>query len=116
MSSTDTTYKYYCDKCKYGTNAKNHYSQHCKTTLHLTGKRKVRTDRKVDSYNCDICDYTATNHINYKSHKLNNHSTIEERKTQFTYYCDCCNFGVFMKSSYNKHMNTNKHKMKSKKK
>ncbi len=44
---------------------------------------------------------------------LNNHSTIEERKKQFSYYCDDCDFGVYIKSSYDKHIKTNKHKMRS---
>ena len=46
-----------------------------------------------------------------KLHILNNHSTKEERKTGFKYYCEYCNYGNFAKTSYDTHLNTKKHKL-----
>ena len=43
---------------------------------------------------------------------INNHSTKEERKDKFKYYCECCDFGVFVKSMMDTHLNTNKHQLK----
>ena len=38
------------------------------------------------------------NKNNYLNHILNNHSTKEEQKEKFKFYCDWCDFGVFVKS------------------
>jgi len=105
-------YKYNCEKCKYGTNIESSYKKHLQSTLHKTGKRKTRSDKKTDLYKCDICDYSSTNEYNYKTHYLNNHATIKEKKKQFTYYCDVCNFGTFIKTCYDIHLETKKHKRK----
>ena len=52
------------------------------------------------------------NKNNYLNHILNNHSTKEERKEKFKYYCNCCDFCVFVKSMMDNHFNTNKHQLK----
>ena len=109
----ETEYNYICEKCHYKTNIQGSYKAHLKTTLHRTGKRKERKDKQADIYKCKKCDYETTSCYNYKVHKLNNHSTIEERKKGFKYYCKKCNFGVFTKTSYNLHKNTKKHKNKT---
>lgn len=109
----NTEYKFNCDKCNYHTNIMISYNKHLEGTLHKTGKRKTRSDRKKDIYKCDLCEYSSTNEHNYKTHFLNNHSTKEERKKQFTYYCDRCDFGNFIESCYETHINTKKHKMKT---
>lgn len=106
-------YKFYCDKCKYGTNMKDSYDKHNKSTLHLTGKRKVRKDRKVDKYKCDKCTFETTREINYKSHCLNNHSTPTEKKAKYPYYCEKCDFGVFIENAYKRHLDTKKHKIRT---
>lgn len=103
--------KYYCEKCNYSTNLKNSWKQHCETTLHKTGKRKVRKDKLDKEYKCEKCDYISKNKNNYLTHILNNHSTKEEKKKGFKYYCESCDFGVFVKSMFDKHLATNKHKM-----
>ena len=69
-------------------------------------------DQKTAIYKCSECDYETTKNNNYLTHKLNNHSTKEERKDKFKYYCDCCDFGVFVKSMMDTHLNTNKHQLK----
>ena len=36
-----------------------------------------------------------------KLHILNNHSSIEEKKKGFKYYCETCNYGVINEKKYN---------------
>lgn len=101
-------HKYYCEKCNYGTNIKHCLLQHNETNYHKTGL-KVRKEEKV-IYKCELCDYENVNKNNYLTHKLNNHSTKEERKEKFKYYCDKCDFGVFTESMFNQHNETKRHK------
>jgi hypothetical protein len=100
---------YYCEKCNYKCNTLYSYKQHLGTTIHQTGKRKERSDKT--NYKCEKCNYENNNKINYLNHILNNHSTSEERKTKFKFYCEYCDFGVFVNSIMEKHLNTTKHKL-----
>ena len=101
--------KYICEKCNYKTNYKSQWNNHLGTILHKTGKRKTRTDKKY-SDNCPKCEYIASNNTNMKLHILNNHSIKEKRKVGFKYYCECCDFGTFGKTIYNKHIQSKRHK------
>jgi hypothetical protein len=102
-------YKYYCDKCNYGTDIYHSLQQHNKTILHNTGKRGNKTsENKI--YKCNHCDYVSKEKNNYLTHQLNNHSTKEQREKNFKYYCKACDFGVFTESSMNIHLKTAKHK------
>ena len=101
--------KYKCEKCRYETNFKSQWENHIKTELHKTGKRKTRSDKKYPE-KCPKCNYKPTTNINMKLHTLNNHSTKEERKEGFKYYCECCDFGTFGKTIYDKHIGTKRHK------
>lgn len=56
--------------------------------------------KEKEHYNCN----------NFMTHKLNNHSTKEERKQEFKYYCETYDFGVFTESSFEKHKDTIRHK------
>ena len=67
----------------------------------------------AENYKCDKCEYITNTKLNIKTHTLNNHSSKEEKKTGFKFYCDKCDFGVFTETSFNLHLNTKKHKMKS---
>jgi len=102
--------KFYCEKCNYRTDIASCYKQHLETTLHKIGKRKERCDKTL--YKCNKCSFENNNKNNYLNHILNNHSTKEERKEKFKYYCECCDFGVFVKSMMDTHLNTNKHQLK----
>jgi hypothetical protein len=42
-------------------------------------------------------------------HKLNEHSSNEQREKEFKYYCKNCNYGSISIDLFNKHLNTNKH-------
>lgn len=92
---------------------KGDYTKHCKSYFHLTGKRKPRKDNKQNDYICKHCGYKSTNKLNYNQHLLNNHTSNDQRKTSFKYFCDKCNFGINVESLYKKHCNTKKHKIKT---
>ena len=106
-------YKHFCEKCNYKTDLLSSYKKHLESTLHITGKRKIRKDRKVDVYKCDKCNYESVNELNFKTHNLNNHLSKEERKLQFKFYCDKCDFGCFTETCYTSHIQTQKHKIKT---
>ena len=101
--------KYNCDKCNFKCNTKARWEAHIDTELHKTGQRKKRSDFK-EPFKCDDCDYTTKNITTMKIHKLNKHSTKEERSKQFTLYCKYCDYGSFSKDSLEIHNNTEKHK------
>lgn len=111
MEKTDKT-QYSCAKCNYTTIRKSDYNKHCKSTKHITGERKERINKK--NYNCSICNYETINKNNYQQHMLNNHTTNEDRKAKFKYFCEPCNFGIQVESLYTKHCGTNKHNRKIK--
>jgi hypothetical protein len=100
-------YKFFCQKCNYGTNIRNSLIQHNETNFHKTGLKK-RKDEKIN-YKCELCEYKNINKNNYLTHKLNNHSTIEERNIKFKYYCNKCDFGVFSESSFKLHKDSVRH-------
>ena len=106
----EVNYKFYCEKCKYGTNIKHLILQHNETVLHLTGKRGNKRIKEIEIYQCLECEYNSKNKNNYVTHTLNNHSIKEERKKQFKYYCNNCDFGVFTESSFEKHKSSLRHK------
>jgi hypothetical protein len=103
--------KYYCDKCIFGCDHKSRWLQHLETGLHKTGviDKKTRSDKKYPM-KCKHCEEIIKNSSNMKQHILNFHSTKEERKLGFKYYCEYCDFGTFAKSFYDKHNTTSKHK------
>jgi len=102
-------YKFFCEQCNYGTNIRYSLIQHNETELHRTGQRKKKPIKIKEEYKCAECEYKSTNKNNYLTHKLNNHSTKTERKEQFKYYCEICDFGVFTESSLEKHNQSLRH-------
>jgi len=48
--------------------------------------------------------YTKTRITNIKLHYLNNQANKEERKKEFKYYCEECDFGNFSKGLFKLHM------------
>ena len=100
----------HCEKCNKTFTSNAHYLIHCETELHKTGERGKKLIKEKEIFSCDKCDFSSTNKNNYLTHKLNNHSTKEERKQQFKYYCDICDVGVFSESSFNNHKETIRHK------
>ena len=104
----DKNYKYICEKCNYKCNIISRWEKHINTELHITGKKKIRSDYK-GIQECKKCDYKTKNTYSLKEHILNYHSTIEERVKEFKYYCKDCDYGTFSIDIINKHNNTKKH-------
>jgi hypothetical protein len=101
---------YICEKCNFKTNIKARWEKHIDTELHKTGIRKKRSDCK-DPLKCESCEYETKNKTTLLKHKLNNHSTKEERSEKFKYYCKFCDYGTFSIDSFDIHNNTDKHKI-----
>jgi hypothetical protein len=55
----------------------------------------MRCDKVLEP-KCKLCDYTTRRTTNMKLHYLNNHAN-KERKKEFKYYCEACDFGNFSK-------------------
>lgn len=105
----EKTNKYICDNCNFKCNTKARWEAHINTELHKTGQRKLRCDYK-EPYKCENCEYKTKNITTMKIHKLNKHSSKEEREKEYIYYCKCCDYGSFSKDSFNLHIETIKHK------
>ena len=101
--------KYICEKCNFKSDYKNSYEKHLKSELHLTGKRKIRNDKKIPD-KCPHCLYTTKVNTDMQTHIISKHMTQEEQKEKFTYYCDYCKWGVLYKSQYDNHLESIKHK------
>lgn len=109
MDNTDQKqYVYSCDKCEFYTNAKSMWDKHIISGKHQNGIRAVRCDKKLPT-KCPHCDFIPKTSITARQHLLNIHSTKEDRKKQFKYYCDNCDFGTFAEQIYNTHLKTEKH-------
>lgn len=100
--------EYVCEKCNYKTEIKSCYEKHLNTELHKTGKRKIRTDKKVIEQ-CPHCDYTSKVNTDMQTHLIR-HLSEEEQKKKFNYYCDHCKIGYLYESQYNLHIVSTKHK------
>jgi len=97
-----------CEKCGFECRYKTQWNEHIETELHKTGKKKKRSDTK-EPLKCEHCDYKTKNETTMKLHKLNVHSTKEERKSGFKYYCGYCDVGTFSKDIIENHENSQKH-------
>ncbi len=100
-------YKYNCDCCQFYTNYISAWEKHEETEKHKSGgiQRKIRRDKKIrEEIKCNICDYKHIREDCIKSHILNNHSTKEQRKGEYKYYCDKCDFGTFSNQRFSEHL------------
>ncbi len=101
-------YKYNCDNCKFSCNEISKWNKHIETVKHKTGKKKQRSDF-AGPYKCEKCNYETINKTTYRQHILNNHSTIEDKKKEYRYFCELCGFGSFSKDIIDKHNLSKKH-------
>ena len=102
--------KYYCECCNYKCIYPAHWKQHIDSEKHKNnGKRKTRSDKVLEP-KCKHCEYTTKNLTCMKVHCLTQHSTKEERKNEFKYYCDKCDFGTYAEILFTRHCETKKHK------
>ena len=97
--------KYICEKYNFKCNIAS------TSKYNITSNRYKKSDYK-EPIKCDYCNYETKNITTLKMHKLNNHSTIEEIKKEFKYYCSYCDFGCLYKNFMIKHNKTIKHKYK----
>ena len=97
---------YHCNICNYTCLYQSHWKQHIESEKHKNnGVRKPRKDKKLDPQ-CKFCVYSTTSSTNMKLHYLNNHANKEERKNEFKYYCEACDFGNFSKGLFKLHNDT----------
>ena len=68
------------------------------------------TDKK-EVGKCKQCEYETQSYSTMLKHILNKHSSKEERKKQFKFYCETCDFGTFSKDTFAVHESSNKHKI-----
>lgn len=101
-------YKYFCENCDFHCREISKWNQHIETEKHKTGKR---ADYK-GKYKCEKCNYETINIIAYKQHKLNKHSTKEEKEKEYPHFCKLCNFGTFSEKTIENHNKSIKHKYK----
>ena len=108
--------KFYCEKCNYKCKFEYLYNRHLLSGKHINGKIiRIHTNKKEKLiHKCEKCDFTSTHFYNFKTHILNYHSSIEKRKKEYPYYCECSDYGIFSIDNYNKHLLTKKHIIKSK--
>ena len=105
----ETKTKYYCECCNYNCLYPAHWKQHIESEKHKNqGKRKPRSDKILEP-KCKICNYITNNLTCMRVHILTNHSTNEERKKEFKYYCEKCDFGTFAEILFTRHNETKKH-------
>lgn len=101
-------YRYVCEKCAFFTNAKSTFNIHLSTEKHKNGKKAIRCDKKYPE-KCPKCNYKPKGYTNFVKHTLIYHSSKEERKERFTFFCENCDFGTFSEKLFNNHKNTDKH-------
>ena len=99
--------KFKCEKCNYETKNKHSYNKHIETILHITGEKKIRSDKKNNK--CDECNNEYSSQRALKEHKLNKHSNKKEKKVEYKYYCEICNVGKNNKLVYEKHIKSDRH-------
>ena len=100
---------YYCECCKYKCIYPAHWKQHIENEKHKNkGKRKIRSDKILEPQ-CKECNYTTNNLTCMKVHCLTHHSNKEERKRDFKYYCEKCDFGTYAEILFTRHCESKKH-------
>jgi hypothetical protein len=107
---TENEYRYSCEKCAFFSNAKSTYEIHLSTGKHKRGHNTVRCDKKYPE-KCPLCNYEPKSNVNYMQHYLTFHSTKDDRKEKFAYFCEKCDFGSFSKKTFSVHENTMRHKL-----
>ncbi len=100
-------YKYECIKCNYLTNYKSSYDKHLISSIHITGEKKIRSDKKDNK--CEICYEIFASQQSLKDHKINKHTDIKSKKEKYKYYCESCLIGTNTESIHKKHIESKKH-------
>jgi hypothetical protein len=102
--------KYHCETCNFGSNYISIWNQHIETTKHKNNGKTIRYNKKEPlNKKCDKCNFIAKHSEGLMIHNLIQHSSVEEKEKEFTYYCKECDFGTFYENTYIKHCQTKKH-------
>lgn len=75
--------------------------------MNKTNKKKVGRP-SLPIKKCNFCKYETRFKRSMLLHNLNNHYTKAQRKEIFPYYCEHCDYGSFIKTTYEKHLTKNK--------
>ena len=94
--------KLYCECCDFTANANAFWLKHIETQKHKRNGTKKPTT-------CDLCNYKSVSHWNVKMHKIQKHSTKEERSKQ-KLYCSECDIACMCQIYFDKHMASTRHK------
>jgi hypothetical protein len=105
--------KYFCEKCNYRCKFKSLFIKHTKSIAHIGENNEIPNDLASSVLSCDKCNFKTFYSQNFKNHKLNNHSSFEERKKEFPFFCEVCNIGFFSKILLNNHNSSKKHLMRT---
>ena len=94
--------KLYCECCNYTATANTFWLKHLETQKHKRNGQKKTTE-------CDLCDYKSISHWNVKMHKIQKHSTKEER-SKMKFYCGECDVVSMCQLYFDKHLAGIRHK------
>jgi hypothetical protein len=86
----------------------SHWKQHIESNKHKNGGIQTRSDKVLEP-KCKFCNFESNNLTNMTVHVLTKHSTPEQRKNDFKYYCEKCDFGTFTQILFTRHLETQKH-------
>ena len=92
----------YCKLCEYKTIINADWLRHINTQKHKRNGQKKSTK-------CDLCEYESISHWNIKMHKIQIHSSKEE-KSKCKYYCKDCDIVLMCSAYMDKHTNGKHHK------
>jgi hypothetical protein len=98
----ETNNKLYCECCNYTATANAFWLKHLETQRHKRDGIKKPTF-------CDLCNYKSISHWNVNMHKIQKHSTKEER-SKLKLYCSACDIVCMCQKYFDKHMESTRHK------
>jgi len=97
-----------CEQCEISFPYKSKYEAHLQSKRHTGLPKKTRKDKIWDP-KCKQCNFEAAHFTSMQTHMLTKHGTPQERKTQFKYYCQQCDFGTMGEILWKRHEETQKH-------
>ena len=104
--------QYKCEDCDKNYQFSHQLKKHNKSVKHIA--MLDGSAFKCKNYDKE-CDYETNTKFNLTMHILNNHSTVEERKKGFPFYCEPCDVGRGSEKELETHLKTKKHEKQIKK-
>lgn len=106
--ATESKKEFYCEACDYTCIYESHWKQHTESKKHKNNGVQTRSDKVLEP-KCKLCSFESNNLTNMTVHILTKHSTSEQRKKGFKYYCEKCDFGTFTQILFTRHQEAKKH-------